>query len=339
MPIKLLAEIRVEHPFYATGLCAGARIVPEESTMARLRGLRLVAKETVGGLRLLADLAEDGAALVPIPQAVLRFYLMNLPVELAEVTDLGGIAPGTVFTDAGSSKAMKPKVEEAQSEEVLAKPKGTVAMVLSGRPVAEAKPTDFSITRSPQGIGIKAYDPASNNLLLEGPAGDVAVQYPVAPRAVPGTMAAIEIGIGPDLAVQAAKGKPRHFTVALKPAAARWCYHLVTDLSDPLAKWRITHPAADGPAVEFGGSGLKELDKADAGDPFGSELLSRSAPLRVLRFLSDQPVACSEKRARRLALFAGDRQLFSALPNPPPTNVRLVGGQPAFGEVLRFVTA
>jgi hypothetical protein len=58
----------------------------------------------------------------------------------------------------------------------------------------------------------------------------------------------------------------------------------------------------------------------------------------VLRFVSDDPVKCGEKRARRLAMFAGDRQLFAALPNPPPTNLRLIGGHQAFGEVLRFVT-
>lgn len=339
MPIKLLAEIRVEHPYYADGICAAAQVVPDPSTAARLRGLRLIVKQSVGGIRLLADLAKDGAALVPLPATDLRFHLLKLPAELEAATDLSAIGPGTVFTDAGPTKPMKAVRSDARSQELLAKAKGAIALVLAGRPVPQAKAADFRVVRPAQGVTVTGFDPAANIVRLDGPAAEVELEYPVPPRNVPGTLAAIDIGIGPDLAVQAAKDKPRTFRVPLKPAVARWCYHLVTDLDDPLAKWRITHPAADGPAVQFGSAGLKEIVKPEAEDPFGSHLLDRSAPLRVLRFISDDPVACSEKRARRLALFAGDRQLFAALPNPPPTNFRLVGGQPAFGEVLRFVTA
>jgi len=339
MPIKLLAEIRVEHPYYATGLCARAQVVPEASTAQRLRGLRLTAKEVVGGLSLLADLTDDGKAIVAFPTTSLRFYLLKLPAELEAATDLSALPPGTVFTDAGPSKPMATVQSEARAGERYAKPNGAVAFVLSGRPIAGTKAADFRIVQPAQGIKVKSYEASSNKVFLEGPAADVALEYPIAPRQVPGTLAAIDVNIGPETVTQAAKNKPRLFTVQLKPAAAHWCYHLVTDLAAPLGEWRITHAAADGPPVNFGTTGRAEIAGADTNDPFGSNLLHRSAPLRVLRFVSDDPVACSEKRARRLALFAGDRQLFGALPNPPPTNVRLVGGRPAFGEVLRFVTA
>jgi hypothetical protein len=338
MSIKLLAEIRVEHPFYTNGLCSGARVIPDAQTAARLRGLRLIAKEVVGGLKLLADLAKDGTAVIPIPPTILRFHLLKLPAELEAATDLSATPPETLFTDAGSSKPMKPVRSEARTQEDLAKPTGAAALVLAGRPLPGATAADFNIVEPAQGMVIKDYEAASNKILLDGPEAKVVLDYPVAPRRVPGTLAAVEISIGPEMVVQAAKDKPRRFTVELKPAAARWCYHLVTDLTDPLAKWRISQAAADGPEVKFGSGALREVTKADAEDPFGSQLLNRSAPLRVLRFVSDDPVKCGEKRARRLAMFAGDRQLFAALPNPPPTNLRLIGGHPVFGEVLRFVT-
>ncbi|HET9398440.1 MAG TPA: hypothetical protein VFO45_06430 [Sphingomicrobium sp.] len=338
MSIKLLAEVRVDHPFYANGLCADARVMPDPATAARLLGLRVIAKEVVGGLKLFADFADDGTTPVPIPSTDLRFHLLKLPAELEAATDLSAMTPGTLFTDAGPSKPMKPVRGEVRGQESLAKPKGSVAMVLSGRPIEGAATADFHVAQPAQGITIKSFDAAGNKVLMEGPAANVLIDYPVAPPRIPGTLAAIKLRIGPETAVQAAKDKPRRFTVTLKPAAAHWCYHLVTDLADPLDDWRITHPAADGPPVTFGSGGLAEIAAPDADDPFGSQLLLRSAPLRVLRFVSEDPVACSEKRARRLALFAGGRQLFAALPNPPPTNVRLVGGRPAFGEVLRFVT-
>lgn len=339
MPIKPLVEIRVEHPFFASGLCAGARVVPQPASAARLRGLRLLARETGGGLVVLVELMADGKAIVPIPATSLRFDLLGLPRELAEATDLTGIAAGTVFTDAGTAKPMKASAPEARARETVVKPAGDTTIVLAGTPREGSAATAFRILQPADGVRVTAYEPASKSVRLDGPAGPVEFDYPVAPQTAPGTLAAIEIGIGPEMVAKAAAGKPRRLTIALKAAAARWCYHLVTDLPNPLADWRIAHPAADGPPANFAAGGVAEIAAPDAADPFGSELLQRSAPLRVLRFLSDAPVACSETRARRLALFAGDRQLFTALPNPPPTALRLVGGRPAFGEVLRFVTA
>jgi hypothetical protein len=334
-----LVEIRVGHPFYASGLCAGARVVPQATAAARLRGLRLLAKEAVGGLTLLADLSADGKAIVTIPPTTLRFDLLKLPGGLEAATDLGAIAAGAVFTDAGATKPMRPIVPEERMRETIAKPAGTVAVALAGAPLDATVATDIHVLRPADGVSVAGYAQASKRVTLDGPAAEVELDYPVAPRHSPDTLATIEIGIGPETVAKAAAGKPRRFTIALKAAAARWCYHLVTDLANPLAEWRITHPEADGPPANFGAAGLAEIAAPDAGDSFGSELLQRSAPLRVLRFVSDAPVACSEKPARRLALFAGDRQLFTALPNPPPTALRLVEGRPAFGEVLRFVTA
>jgi hypothetical protein len=338
MPIKPLVEIRVEHPFFASGLCAGARVVPEPASAARLRGLRLVAKEKPGALTVLAELSPEGRAAVPVPPLTLRFHLLGLPQDLAEVTDMTAIAPGTLFTDAGGSRPMKAAVPESRAMETVVKPAGPAAIVLAGRPLGEVTAAAFRVLDGADGVRITAYDADSNSVRMDGPGGTARLDYPVAPRSAPGTFAAIDIDIGPETVVKAAAGKPRRFTIALKAAAARWCYHLVTDLPNPVAEWRIAHPAADGLPVNFAAGGRAEIASPDAADPFGTALLERSAPLRVLRFLSDAPVACSEARARRLALFAGDRQLFTALPNPPPTSLRLVGGRPAFGEVLRFVT-
>lgn len=338
MPIKPLVDIRVEHPFFASGQCVGARVVPELGCAARLRGLRVVAKERPGGLTLLAELSPDGRATVAVSPLTLRFHLLSLPPSLAEVTDLTAIAPGTLFTDAGAAKPMKAVVPESRAIETVVKPDGPAAVVLAGRPLGEVTAAAFRVLGGADGIRVTAYNAASNRVRLDGQGGSVQLDYPVAPRSAPGTLAAIDIDIGPETVAKAAAGKPRRFTVALKAVAARWCYHLVTNLTNPVAEWRIAHPAADGPAVNFAAGGRAEIATPDAADPFGSALLEHSAPLRVLRFLSDAPVACSETRARRLALFAGDRQLFTALPNPPPTALRLVGGRPVFGEVLRFVT-
>lgn len=338
MPFKPLFEIRVEHPFYRSGLCADARIVPQETTAARLRGLRLMAIDSVGGLTLVSEFGTDGTTTIAIPQVTLSFDLLRLPGEVEAATDLSAIAAGTVFVDGGAASPMKPTVRNSRNRETLAKPAGVVDLVLGGRPAAGCTAADFHVADPAQGVTVKNYDPTSNIITLRGPAADCVLDYPSPPRPTPNALAAIEVGIDSDIVAQAAAGKPRRFTITLKARAAPWCFHVVTDLANPLGEWHITHPAGDGPAATFGSAGSAEIGSPDPADPFGSVLLSRSSPLRVLRFVSDAPVACSEERARRLALFAGDRQLFSAMPNPSPSELRLLGGQPVFGEVLRFVT-
>lgn len=337
MPIKPLVELRVEHSYYATRLCTPAQIVPERQTAARLAGLRLIIKAAAGGLAVLVDLRPDGTPAIPIPETTLRFALLRLPPELEAATELGGIVPGTVFVAAGADKPMRPEMRETRDGEIVTKPAGAASVALSGSPLAESKAA-FRVV-APPGVTVSGWDAAGKRLSLAGPAGAVELDYPVAPPRTPGVLAAIEVRISPALVAAAAAGKPLRQTIALQASAARWCYHVVTDLADPLADWRIAHPAADGPPARFAANGSAELTGAETADAFGSELANRTAPLRVLRFVSDAPVPCSEVRARRVALFAGQRQLIAALPNPSPAALRRVGGQPVFGEVLHFVTA
>jgi hypothetical protein len=336
MPFKPLLEIRVEHPFFESGLCTAAQVNPDAASSSRLRGLRLIARQLPGRLTLIADFTEAGETRVAIPDVTLAFSL-KLDRNLLSATDLAGLSPGTIFIDSGAGKPMKPVVRESRSGERLAKPAGTVTLALSGRPLPGSKAVDFHIL-DPAGVTVKSYDGDGKRITLDGPAADIRLDYPISPPGASGALAGIEVAIGPAIAAKAAAGKPPAYAIALKAVSAPWCYHLVTDLPNPLAEWTITHAAADGPAADFGSGGIAEISAADPNDPFGSDLLRRSAPLRVLRFVSDTPVPCTEKRARRIALLAGDRQLFTALPNPSPDQIRLLKGKPAFGEVLRFVT-
>lgn len=337
MPFKPLLELRVEHPFYEAGRCLGARLVPEPPVDARLRGLRLMPRSAPGSLVLIGDFGDGGETRVPLPETSLLFRL-ELERELLLATDLSGLPPGSRFTDAGAGKPMKPGVPEARLAETLQKPAGTASLVLSGRPLPGTGASGLRVL-DPAGVSVTAFDEASRKVSLKGPEGPVTIDYPVDPPSPTGAIAWVEIAIGPATAAKAAAGKPPSYRIVLEAAAAPWCYHLVTDLPNPVAEWRIDHPAKDGPPAAFGTASVSEIAAADPADRFGSDLLMRSAPFRVLRFVSDSAVPCSETPARRMALFAGDRQLFTALPNPSPADVRLLNGKPAFGEMLRFVTA
>ncbi|HSI41599.1 MAG TPA: hypothetical protein VLA00_13730 [Xanthobacteraceae bacterium] len=340
MPIRPLLEIAVAHPFFASGLFAGARLVPDAATEARLRGLRLIAKRQGAALTLYAEFDAAGGLTIPLPPATrLRFDLLALPPDLAAATDLTAFAPGATFTDEGADtqETLRLTVPEARGQETLEKPEGAATLVLAGRPRLGAAGADFAIL-PPGGVRVTAYDPAANRVTMEGPAARFVLDYPVAAPARPGVLAAIDIAIGPQTAVLAAAGTPRRCRVALAPVSARWCYHLVTDLPQPLADWRIAAGTGGGPKVSFGAGGRAEIAAVDPEDSFGTHLWRQAAPLRVLRFVSDAPAACSETVARRVSLFAGDMQLFAALPNPSPGQRRRIAGQEAFGEVLRIIT-
>lgn len=341
MPIRPLVEIAVDHAYFATGHFAGAVIAPDSATVARLRGLRLFAKARPGGLGLFIDLGDDGKPRLAVPDKTpLRFDLMLPSVAITTATDLAAIGPGSVFTDNGVAADQPLKLIERQTrvKESLSKPAGAQALSLAGRPLSTAAVPDFTVLAPAAGVAVSGYDVASNQVSLTGPAGLVTIEYPVKPVARPGVLVPIEISIGADTVTQAANGKPRRVAVALKPATAQWVYHLITDLANPLSDWRIQTGNGGGPQVTFNTAGSAELGLGSTDDPFGVNLVRLSVPLRVLRFLSVAPVAASEVVARRVALFAGQHQLFPALPNPSPAELRMIGGKPAFGAVIRFVT-
>ncbi len=339
MPIRPLADIMVDHQYFASGSYAGAQVMPTAATAARLRGLRIVVKARPGGLRLFVDLGDDGKPRLAIPNAtLLGFDLMALPPDLAAATDLAGVGPGTVFTSDGvaAGQPLKPVPRQVRATENLAKSAGAQTLALGGRPLATATKADFTAT--PAAVSVTGYDVASNLVALAGPAGPLLLTYPVRPPARTGVLASIEVTIGAATATQAAAGNPSRFAVALKPVAARWAYHLVTDLANPIADWRIAHGNGDGPAVSFGDAGRSELAADAADDPFGADLARSASPLRVLRFVSDAAVPASDAVARRIALFAGAQQVFPSLPNPTPAGTRMIAGQPVFGQLIRFVT-
>lgn len=341
MPIRPLVEIAVDHPFFANGRFTAAVIAPDDATAARLRGLRIIAKARPGGLGLFVELGDDGKPRLAVPDKTpLRFDLMRPSADIATATDLAAIGPGAVFTDVGvaADQPLKLIQRQARATESLTKPAGTQTLSLAGRPLATAAQADFTVLAPAAGVAVSGYDAASNRVSLTGPAAAVTIDYPVKPAARPAVLAPIEISIGADTVTQAAAGKPRRVVVALQPAAARWVYHIVTDLTNPIADWRIQAGNGGGPAVTFNDAGRAELVPGSAEDPFGTDLARLSAPLRVLRFLSDAPVPASEVVARRIALFAGQHQLLPALSNPSPATLRMIGGKPAFGAVIRFVT-
>lgn len=155
---------------------------------------------------------------------------------------------------------------------------------------------------------------------------------------LPFALAAVKL-TGAQVAAAAA-GRPRRCTVTLPAVAARWCYHLVTDLPNPLAEWSIARGGgANGPAPAFREDGRVEVTDSTEADSTGAMLRRQNPGLRVLRFLSDAPFAARRAVVRGLELRVGSTRLFGALPNPSPGATIQVGRTAAFSQILKLVTA
>ena len=156
----------------------------------------------------------------------------------------------------------------------------------------------------------------------------------------PRPFALVAVELTPADVAAAAEGAPRRCTAALPVVKARWCYHFISDLPNPLAEWRIArNGGTNGPAPAFGDSGRAELTDAARGDSTGAALRRQNPGLRVLRFLSDAPFAARRAAVRGLELHVGGSRLFAALPNPSPGATVQIGTKAAFSQTLRVVTA
>jgi len=149
---------------------------------------------------------------------------------------------------------------------------------------------------------------------------------------------AIQIKLTPAQHAAALAGTVRRCTAALPVVSARWCFHLVTDFTNPIAEWQVLRAAgARGAAPDFTASGRSELTAADPNDPIGSALRAANPGCRVIRFLSDAAHPASDVPVPGLELRLGANRLLAALPAPSPAVVR-IGGGAAFAHTLRVVS-
>jgi hypothetical protein len=134
------------------------------------------------------------------------------------------------------------------------------------------------------------------------------------------------------------------FEIRFKAKAARWAYYLVTDRTT--GEFSIVDSSAT--AVGFGATNRTALDKIPAeNDPLAAALSRKFPDYQRLRFLSDQPVACSSAARKGLELRLDKRKVMDAIPNPSIRNlsrIRQKQGaalqeQDTFHQVVNFLKA
>ena len=265
-------------------------------------------------------------------------YRRVVEIALTHARTTGGTLPGEAIVADTATRARLAGLR------MQARPVGERLLILAetaedgGALIALREPVRlrFGIADLPATVDAAAI--AKAPLFTDERAGSADPQ-PLRRVAAPGAAhAAIRIKLTPAQHAAAMQGTVRRCTAALPVASARWCFHLVTDLSNPVAEWQIVRAAdARGGGPSFAAAGRTELTMAEPGDPIGSALRAANPGRRVIRFLSDTAQPASEAAVAGLELRLGANRLLAALPTPAPALVR-IGGNSAFAHTLRVVT-
>jgi hypothetical protein len=347
MTYSQLLSLNLAHAYYPDGVCPDFTIEPTSSTARLLANYRCVLKSGPGWLRLY----NDTTLLQPAQGDVLRFHLRLENPDFGLFTDLSGyaavVAPAFVNDppDPGGKLTLTSMPERQQERFAWESAGGSGRFKLGGQPLAGAA---SRLEVDGAGAGAKAeYDAPENAVAITGASakvGDpVTVSYDAQPAPRPGVFAEAEIRLGggnqPSLG---------DFRVEFQPKQAYWAYYLVTNLKDDAGAFSIKeNPAGTDQALGFSSSTTLDLDKSpDPADTVAAGLKALDPGVRLIRFVSGQPVPCRRSARPNVQLFLGSNQLAAPLPNPAPARFTTVADptgdvKPRLGawyQVLRHLT-
>ncbi len=343
MPSAPLFDVRVTHNYYADLRCGDFAIVPAATTEAAMAGLRLAYKSFADHIRIYGELNSNGdviaAAAAPVS---LDFTLRPRGDGFASITKLSDLAqqPAPLFTNDGVAPAdpqpLRLTTRRARTSESLtvSAPASTEPFVLAGTPLDGAAAADFVVV----GAGaVKSVAIKSKRITVDTSAmtrgASFEISYPVRASTSRGALADISLTL--DAPLLKPMPTPRAFVVPLTSADTRWAYYVVTDFSGDLSTLTVVDATLgnDPRALTMSDAGRVELTATTAAtDSVGADLVGRYSGRRVIRLLSDAPVATRDTPLGSLELRVTNTALITRLPNPPPDRLVLLQSDAASAQ-------
>ena len=358
-----LFGVRVRHDYYADAVCRDLAFVPTAATRRLIERYRLRLRELPDGIDAAAPAGPDGkAALIPVARGeTFVFELHVRDPDFVLFTDLQDFAGKTdpVYTNAAlpaDSTTLKLADRKSWNSETFAVPPRTsrLKLTLAGNPMAAdgnprkaPLPADFSIQPRIAGAKVTAYDAAAKTLTLQLPAAEagasVSLRYRAAAAADPAVLAQLELSWGKAMPDPGNEAAP--FEIRFSARAGRWAYYLITDQTGDFS---IVDSGPSGARLAFSAANRSLLnDVPEEPDALAAALARQYPDFQRIRFLSDQPVACSSARRTGIELRLGGEKVIEAMPNPPARHLsrikRQVGAglqdQDTFHQVVKYVKA
>ena len=335
MPSAPLFDVRVTHDYYADLRCEDFAIVPAAGTESAMSRLRLTYKSFPDRIRIYAELNATGeviaAGAAPLS---LNFALRPRGPGFAAITRLSELAQqqAPVFTNDGVAAAnplplrLTSRRARAAESLVVSASASTEPFVLAGIPLAGTSAADFVVAGAGQ---VKSFTQNSKRITVDtstiAPGTVFQVSYPV--RAATSRGALADIALTLDAPLLKPMATPQAFVVPFTSADTRWAYYVVTDFSGDLSTLTVVDAAPGGGprAITVADAGRLELTAANVNnDPVGADLLGRYPGQRVMRLLSNAPVATRDTPLGSLELRLTNAALITHLPNPPPDRLVLL---------------
>lgn len=349
MPSAPLFDVRVTHDYYADLRCEDFAIVPAAATESAMARLRLTYKSFADRIRIYAELNAAGQAIAAGAAPLsLNFALRPRGPGFAAITGLSELAqqPAPLFTNDGIAVAnplpLRLTTRRARAAEslVVSTPASTESFVLAGMPLAGTSAADFVVV----GAGkVKSFARNSKQIAIDTSAvargALFQVSYPVRVETSRGALADIALTL--DAPLLKPMVKPQAFVVSFTSADTRWAYYVITDFSGDLSTLTVVDaaPGGDPHAITVADAGRLELTMANANkDPVATDLLGRYPGRRVMRLLSDAPVATRDTPLGSLELRLNNAALIKHLPNPPSDRLALLQTEaaPSPRQMIRY---
>jgi len=349
MPSAPLFDISVTHDYYANLRCEDFAIVPAATTEAAMTRLRLTYKSFADRIRIYAELNATGDAVAAGAAPLsLDFALQPRGSRFAAITKLTELAqqPAPLFTNDGLAVTnplplrLTSRRARAAESLIVSAPASAEPFVLAGMPLEGTAIADFVVAGAGQ---VKSFAASSKRIAVDtsaiAPGTVFQVSYPV--RATTSRGALADIALTLDAPLLKPMATPRAFVVPFTSADMRWAYYVVTDFSGDLSTLAVVDATPGGAprAINVAAAGRLELTAANAnGDSVGTDLLGRYPARRVMRLLSDAPVATRDTPLGSLELRLNGAALISHLPNPPPDRLVLLQTEapPAPRQMIRY---
>jgi hypothetical protein len=355
MKFVSLFNLRLKHSFYTDQRCRDFRIEPSAETSRLLRNHRLLFRELPDGFRV-AVASDDGRApLIPLPtNEIFVFYLRVQNPDFILYTDLSDIAgkAAPVFTNIGlkpsNVRTLKSADRTASNTEtwVVRERIAQAQFTLAGQPLEGLNATGFDIVQ-PAGsakVKITGYNSARKTITVDTrtvpESQDLSVRYSVKPRLSRGVFAEVELQYNSSMPALDHDDDP--FQIQFTAKAARWKYYLLTDQKGSNGRFTIEDKVATGSPIGFSVQNRTFLNEApDELDELATALARQYPELQRFRFVSNEPVRCSDAPRQNLELRSGSNTIFGVMPNPSIGNYskikQMIDGKPQEQDSLHHV--
>ncbi len=295
----VVAEVVLEHEYYADGQCPDFAVEPSPETARLLLRLGLLSRSTPSKFAVLAPVSgpETSTPRLQAPplNVSLEFHLRLRNEDFPFFTDL------TRLTD------------------LLSNPSAAVEKAPPGRPPTSPGVHGSQGALVASGLARDSVTPVSTSAApLDATADTTILRRPlVLPTGRPRPFASVRVVLEN---VRPGTSSPARQSVRFAARQASWVYYCIMRAAGAPSIW----DAAD--EVQF--------KIADLSDPFLLHLKREHPGLHCTCVVSEKPVACREQ-PRTLNLFLADSLVLAGLPNP---SMRSLSRPDALVQILRYRT-